>query len=62
MNLDTAYFTENNKKIIFGLLFTPKTLFICLFVLFMSHEQCNRLWLKNKNKNKKRLKRKMHRE
>ena len=38
--------TKNNKKIIFRLLFTPKTLFIYLFALFMSHEQCNRHWLK----------------
>ena len=28
--------TENNKKIISRLLFTPKTLFICLFALFMA--------------------------
>jgi len=27
---------KNNKKIIFGLLFSPKTLFICLFALFMN--------------------------
>ena len=34
--------TENNKKIIFELLFTQKTMFIWLFVLFMSHEKYNR--------------------
>ena len=39
---------ENNKKIFSELLFTPKTLFICLFDLFMSHKQCNRRWLKKK--------------
>ena len=39
---------ENNKKIIFGILFTPETLFICLFALFMGHEQCNRCWSKKK--------------
>ena len=44
------------KKKISGLLFTPKTLFICLFALFMSHEQCNRLWLKKKKKKEKRKK------
>ena len=41
---------ENNKKIIFELLFTPKILFICLFTLFISHEQCNRCWLKEKKR------------
>ena len=42
---------ENNKKIIFELLFTPKTLFICLFAQFMSHKQCNRRFLERKEKN-----------
>ena len=35
---------NNKKKIIFGLLFTLKILFICLNALFMSHEQCKRRW------------------
>ena len=33
-------------------------LFICLFALFMSHEQCKRRWVEKKKKRKKKHKRK----
>ena len=57
MYLDTAYFAENLllktiKKIIFGLLFTPQTLFIYLNALFMSHEQYKRRGSKKKKEKK----------
>ena len=42
--------TENNTKIIKKLLFELWLLFICLIALFMSHEQCNRRWVKKKKK------------
>ena len=52
MHLDTTILlkTENNKKIISGLLFTLKTLFICLNALFKALVQ------KKKKKKKKKKK------
>ena len=47
--------TENNKKIIFSYYLLKKSLFICIFALFISHEQCKRRW--SKKKKKKRQKR-----
>ena len=53
--------TENNKKIISELLFTQKILFICLFALFMSHEQYKRCWsFKKRKKKRKKKKPKTH--
>ena len=49
--------TKNNKKIISKLLFTQKILFICLFALFMSHEQYKRCWSFKKRKKKREKKR-----
>ena len=43
--------TENNKKSFSVYCSLLKLLFTCLFVLFISHEQCNRRWFKKK-KNK----------
>ena len=40
---------ENNKKIFFSYYSLMKSLCICLIVLFMSHEQCKRHWIKNNN-------------
>ena len=61
MRLDTAYFTEKKKKIIFQLLLKLlfitlfqlllKLLFITLNILFISHEQYTRHWNKNNNNN-----------
>ena len=50
---NTVYFFENNKKLFFGYHLLLKLLFICLFALFMSHEQYKRCQLKKKKKNVK---------
>ena len=54
VRLDTAYFAENNKKIIKKLLFILRLLFISLNAMFMSHEQCNGRWFRKKKKKHKR--------
>ena len=58
MHLDTAILlkTENNKKIISGLLFTLKTLFICLNALFKALVQTKK---KKKKRRRKRAEGKM---
>ena len=54
VRLNTAYFAENNKKIIKKLQFMCGLQFIILNALFMSHEQCKRHLKKKKKKKKKR--------
>ena len=54
VGLYIAYFAKNNKKIIFGYCSLIKLLFICMFALFMSHEQWKRHWTYKKKKNQKR--------
>ena len=57
VRLNTAYFAENNKKIIKKLQFMCGLQFIILNALFMSHEQCKRHLKKKKKKKKGKLKR-----
>ena len=43
---------KNNKKIIYSYYSPKKILFIGMFALFMSHEQCKRRWSLKKKKKK----------